>query len=314
MEKKIRAEIESALSGKCSFEHALAPLTSLGLGGPAGVLVEPASEADLVKLHALLRSHDLPFFVLGGGSNVLFDDEGFGGVVIKLAGSFSDIEITGREAGQAVVRAGAAAGLNHLVELAQNSGLAGLEFLAGIPGTVGGALAMNAGAFGSEIFDFVSSLSVFTGEGRVQTLTREEINASYRSVELPDGAVILQADLVLAESSSEKVKAKGAENINARKKSQPLGVKSAGSIFKNPKTAPAGKLIDDAGLKGQIAGGAWISEKHANFIVHKGDAKASDVLSLIKQVQIAVGQRFGVTLEPEIKIVGSGRKKSSRRE
>ncbi|MBW2060181.1 MAG: UDP-N-acetylmuramate dehydrogenase [Deltaproteobacteria bacterium] len=297
--------------GHVRFDVPLAPLTTFGLGGTAGALVEPDSVSELTEVLKLAQSRRWPVFLLAAGSNVLFRDGGFPGMVVKLGPDFSKLAVFKVEGDQVLVEAGAAVPLARLINLVQEEGISGLEFLAGIPGTVGGALAMNAGAFGGEIVGSVSRLEILNPDGRVEERPRSQIRATYRRLDLREGSIILKAFFNLTRSTPDQVKAKIQECLERRWAVQPTGVRSAGSIFKNPPAEPAGKLIDKAGLKGLSVGKAWVSEKHANFIVHQGEARASDVIELINQVRGEVRKRFGVDLEPEIKIVGVDREVES---
>jgi len=303
MKMALREQLGSLVAGPVAFDAPLAPLTTFGLGGPAEALVEVGTADELRAVLDFARRQGLPFFILGAGSNVLFKDGGFAGVVVRLGPAFAHIE-TRRDGDRVLLEAGAAAPLGRLVDRCQEEGLAGLEFLTGIPGWAGGALAMNAGAFGGQIADALVFLDILNPSGETVRLARDSIRAGYRRLELEPDAVILGACFALTPVSPEQVRARVRECLKRRRGSQPAGVKSAGSIFKNPEAGPAGALIEQAGLKGASQGHAWVSEVHANFIVHRGGASAGDVLSLIERVQAAVKERFGVVLEPEIKIVG----------
>jgi len=295
--------LRELLPHRVRFDVPLATLTTFGLGGPASALAEPNSVSELASVLRLAREKALPVFFLGHGSNVLFGDRGFPGVVLRLGAGFSGIDVRDPEEERVPVEAGSGASLARLIDLLKERGLAGLEFLAGIPGSVGGALAMNAGAFGGEISQSLTSLRVLDSEYEEKRLARDQVKAEYRRLILPEGTIILGAIFSLIRSTPERVKTRVNQLISMRQVRQPIGVRSAGSIFKNPPGRPAGELIELAGLKGRKLGQAWVSEKHANFIVHKGQAKASDVLKLIKVVQGEVKVKFGVDLEPEIKIV-----------
>lgn len=308
MEPGVKMELGRLAPGRVSFDAPLAGLTTYGLGGPAAALVEPDSAAELARVYCYVRARGLPLFVLGAGSNVLFRDGGFPGVVLKLGPGLARVAVTEEGPDKVLVSAGAAAPLAGLVKLTCREGLGGLEFLAGIPGSVGGALAMNAGAFGGEIIQAVSRLVVMTLEGEIKTLPRSQVRASYRRLDLGEGSIILEGLFALARSTPQEVTARVREILAQRRDRQPEGVRSAGSVFKNPPGQAAGRLIEEAGLKGRRSGGAWVSEKHANFIVHQGRATAREVLELVALVQKEVRQKFGVELEPEIQIVGTDRK------
>lgn len=297
--------LDELTSGRVRFDEPLAPLTTFGLGGPATALVEPESITELKAVLGYANRIDLPFVFLGAGSNVLFREGGFPGLVLRFGEAFSEIRIidSGRE-DSVSVEAYAGAPLSHLMDFTKEHGLSGLEFLSGIPGSVGGAMCMNAGAFGGEISKSASKITLIAPWGDIDELGPDRIRAEYRRLELPEGAVILSAVFSLIQSTSEMVKETCRNYLDRRWAIQPAGIKSAGSVFKNPPDGPAGKFIDEAGLKGCRVGEAWVSEKHANFIVHKGNARASDVIELISIVQKEVKTRFGIDLEPEIRIYG----------
>jgi len=243
--------------------------------------------------------------VLGGGSNVLVRDGGFPGVVIQLGRVFSRITPVESSSREILIEAGAAAFLARLVNWTRNKGLSGIEFLAGIPGWIGGALVMNAGAQGGEISRAVRSITVINQEGRIQELARAQLGFGYRRLDLPQGTVILKGLFALRRSSPKEVKDRVKEVLIRRRAGQPQGLKSAGCVFKNPPEEAAGRLIEMAGLKGRTVGHAWVAHEHANFIVHRGRATAGEVLDLLDLVRSEVKTRFGVELEPEIKIVGT---------
>ena len=292
-------------SGRVRFDEPLAPFTTFGLGGPAAAMVEPESVSEFKAVLQYAGKTGLPFVILGAGSNVLFREGGFPGLVLKFGETFSEIKIIDSSGdGLVTVEAGASAPLSRLMDFTRENGLSGLEFLCGIPGSVGGAMFMNAGAFGGEIADAASKLVIITPGGDMDDLESDRIRAEYRRLHLPEGSVILKVFFSLNQSTSGSVKEKCSEYLNRRRAIQPAGLKSAGSVFKNPPKEPAGKLIDRAGLKGRRIGRAWVSEEHANFIVHKGDATVDDVIELIGIIQREVKARFGVDLEPEIKILG----------
>jgi len=307
MEQDTKMRLDQLAPGHVRFDVPLDRLTTFALGGPAAALVEPGSISELSEVLRFARTMNLPFFLLASGSNVLFRDGGFPGVVIKLGAEFSELKMVPGEGDQVAVEAGAAVTLSRLINLLQEEGISGLEFLAGIPGSVGGALAMNAGAFGGEISDALSRLNYLNTDGQVEIAHRSQLSFSYRRLDLPDGSIILKAFFTLTRSTPGKVKDRILKYLDRRRAKQPTGVKSAGSIFKNPSFAPAGKLIDQAGLKGRKVGQAWVSEKHANFIVHEGEATASDVIKLMDLIRAEVKKKFGVELEPEIKIEGVDR-------
>ena len=272
--------------------------TSLRMGGPARYFLELRNIEELASVIEFSQKENLDFFVLGEGTNVLFCDEGFSGLVIRLKGEFEKFFIEGEE-----VTAGAGVKLNYLVEKLAKRGLAGLEFAAGIPGSVGGAIITNAGMKMGSIGDVTREIKIFSG-GNVKILKKDEVNFSYRHCDLPDKAIILEVKLGLKNGKKTDIIKKIKENIKERKKNQPLSTLNAGCVFKNPETCEAGKLIETAGLKGARFGDAEVSTKHANFIINRGRAKAKDVYKLIEKIRGAVKEKFNIDLELELKLVG----------
>ena len=280
-------------------EELLARHTTLRVGGPADVYVEPASEEDLAAVFAYCHERSRPFFVLGRGSNLLVKDGGFRGVVICLAHAhFSQIAAAGQR-----LRCGAGAKLKAVAVEARRNGLAGLEFLEGIPGTVGGALRMNAGAMGGAMFDVVESVRLMSFDGQVQERAVRELTTTYRSCPTLKTSIALAAVLCGQPGVREVIEKCMDEYSRKRWKSQPAAP-SAGCMFKNPPSIPAGKLIDELGLKGTRAGGAVVSAEHGNFIVNDGSATARDVLELIEIIRQRVRTERGIELETEVEIVG----------
>ena len=294
-------ELSAALSGDAlvQFDQPLAKRTTLRVGGKADLYVEPASEADLAAVLRFAAAKKLPITMLGRGSNLLIRDGGIRGVVVCLGqASFSQVVIDGER-----VRCGAGARLKTVSVEARRAGLAGLEFLEGIPGSVGGALRMNAGAMGVWTFNAVESLRSMDPSGQVHEAPASEIPAEYRSCPLLKTHIALGAVLRGRVDSVDAVTARMTAYSAKRWESQPAQP-SAGCIFKNPKTTPAGKLIDELGLKGTRVGGAAVSDLHGNFIVNEGGATAADVLGLIGKIREQVRQARGIELETEVEILG----------
>jgi UDP-N-acetylmuramate dehydrogenase len=271
--------------------------TSFGIGGPAELLLLPSSGEELASLCALLRSLGVKPLLLGNGSNVLAPDEGVKGAVIVTRRA----QETARQGEKLVAACGA--GLTKLASFAAEEGLTGLEFAYGIPGTLGGALIMNAGAYGGEMKDVTAAVTYLDGELRQRTAAGEALDFRYRHSRFGPEDVILRAELQLRAGDREAIRARCRELTEKRKASQPLEWPSAGSAFKRPRDGYAAALIDQAGLKGYAVGGAQVSEKHAGFVVNRGGATASDVKKLLEDVQKTVLDRSGVLLEPEIKIL-----------
>jgi UDP-N-acetylmuramate dehydrogenase len=281
--------------------------TSYAIGGPVDVLAYPADEEDLRLLLQAIQTQKQPFFILGGGTNLLVRDGGFRGVMINLQRMHAiKIEREYRSIGGsfAVVYAEAGAFLAKLLSFAVEHGLTDLEFAAGIPGTVGGAVCMNAGTALGEMGDVIESVTLISPEGELLNRSAAEMGFSYRTSSVPDGHVVLSVRVVLRRDEKEQVQARIKELLDKRKPRQPWGTPNAGSVFKNPQDESAGKLIEHAGLKGRKVGDAQVSEKHGNFIVNTGKAKAADVLELMEIVKSKVLEVHGVRLEPEIKIIG----------
>ncbi len=281
--------------------------TSFAIGGPADMLAYPSDRDDLIRLLGEIKRRGLRYFILGGGTNVLVRDGGFRGVVINLQRMGAvRIEREYRSVGGAfaVVFAEAGAPLPALHFFAAEQGLTGLEFAAGIPGTVGGAVCMNAGTAAGEFGDIVESVTLVSPDGAMIVRSRDELEFGYRAANVPAGHLVLDARVVLRRGDKDRIRARVKDLLEKRKQRQPMGFPSAGSVFKNPLEESAGKLIETAKLKGKTVGGAQVSDKHANFIVNLGKASAKDVLALMEIVKQRVLDVHGVRLEPEIKIIG----------
>ena len=302
MDSRLKAELLSITRGRVVFDPLLNLFTTLRVGGPAWALVEPESQDDLQGLLTFFVGNSIPYFVIGNGSNLLVSDSGFSGIIITLERSFSDI--TFKKEGLVVeVETGAGVKLSILGKRCARMGYSGIEFLHGIPGTVGGATRMNAGAFGRQIEEKIKSVEIMTREGEHVVIDRERLNFTYRKLEIEAGAVILGAVFDLCESSADQV-ALHMEDFISKRSRQPKAKGSAGSIFKNPPGDFAGRIIEKAGLKGIATGGARIAREHANWIVTDGNATALDVFSIIEHVQKTVEGKFGIVLEPEIQFLG----------
>lgn len=280
-------------------DEPLAKRTTLRVGGPAEIYVEPADEAELATVLRFCREHDVPFFLLGRGSNLLIRDGGIRGVVIHLgAPAFSQIELQGEQ-----FRCGAGVKLKDIALTAKRHGIGGLEFLEGIPGNLGGALRMNAGAMNAWTFDAVVTLRFMDYAGVSHECAARDVETTYRSCPLLKSAVALGALLKGSPVPLERIEAKLAECQQKRWTSQPKEP-SAGCIFKNTKSIPAGKLVDELGLKGTRVGGAVVSEVHGNFIINEGAATARDVIALIELIRTTARAQRGIDLETEVEIVG----------
>ncbi len=295
----LERELGGRFGARLEVSKPLAELTSFRIGGPADLLLAVEDEDELGAAMAAASRASIPAFCLGAGTNLLVSDRGVRGLVVRLGEGFRTITIDGMK-----VSAGAAAQFGFLVESVVEQGLEGLEFGEGIPGTVGGGLVMNAGAFGGEMARVVMSVSGVTAAGEVRALTREEARFAYRRSELPAGFIITRVDFELAPGDRDRLRARVADLRAKRASRQPRGVPNAGSIFKNPPGNFAGRLLEGAGLKGTRNGGAAFSDQHANFIVNLGGARAQDVRELIEMARTRVKEQSGVWLEPEVKLVG----------
>ncbi|HXG50091.1 MAG TPA: UDP-N-acetylmuramate dehydrogenase [candidate division Zixibacteria bacterium] len=281
----------------------LAPFTSIKIGGPADYLIEAGTEEALARLLPLLRRHGTAVCFLGNGSNVLVSDLGVRGAVIRLSGEFRRVRWD--EEGETVrALAGAGCAVTQLVREAARRGYAGLEFAEGIPGSVGGALAMNAGAYGSEFERLVDRVEGLSAAGERVRFERGEMRFAYRESNLPPGMIVTRVVLRLAKEDPARVSSRVRELVQRRRSSQPAGHPNSGSMFRNPPGDFAGRLVEAAGLKGKRIGQSQISEKHANFIVNLGGAKAAEVRRLMELAQAEVKARFGVELQPEVRFLG----------
>ena len=274
--------------------------TTFRVGGPADYFVTPSNVEEVKLVVELCKKENVPYYILGNGSNLLVGDKGYRGVMIQIYKEMSDIIVDGEE-----IRVQAGALLSRIGVAALEAELQGFEFAAGIPGTMGGAVVMNAGAYGGEMKDILVSATVLTPEGEVLVLKNEELELGYRtSVIAKKDYVVLEATVKLAKGSKEDIRGKMDELKVQRTTKQPLEYPSAGSTFKRPTGYFAGKLIQDAGLRGFQVGGAQVSEKHCGFVINKDNATAADIVELMNQVADKVYAEFGVTLEPEVKRIG----------
>ncbi|GAA0105738.1 UDP-N-acetylmuramate dehydrogenase [Paraclostridium sordellii] len=273
---------------------------SFKVGGPADFLLKPKTEDGIKRLIEFLKNENIPYIVIGNGSNLLVKDGGIRGVVIKIADNFNNFEI---EDTKVVAQSGAL--LSFMGKAILNKSLTGFEFAAGIPGTLGGAIAMNAGAYGGEMKDIVKSVRLMDSKGNIIELSNKEMEFEYRrSLISKSDYIVLSAIMELKEGNFDEIKGYMKELTKSRVTKQPLNLPSAGSTFKRPEGHFAAKLIEDSGLKGLTLGGARVSEKHSGFVVNIGDAKAKDIIELINVVKSTVYSKFGVMLEEEVKILG----------
>ena len=281
-------------------QEPMAKHTSFRIGGPADVLAQPANEAELAALLKRAAEHAVPVTLIGNGSNLLVRDKGIRGLVIKLSNSFSDMKALGNE-----LTFGSGISLAMASKKAASLSLSGLEFAVGIPGTIGGAVYMNAGAYDGEMAKVVTSVRVMDREGKISELKASELAFAYRHTALQNsGLIVTSVTCVLQPDEADAIAAKMADFSQRRISKQPLELPSAGSMFKRPPGYFAGTLIEQTGLKGYTVGGAQVSQKHAGFVVNVGGATAKDVLQLISDVQSKVFAAHGVRLEPEVLVLG----------
>lgn len=287
-------------SDNVKLQEPMSRHTTFRIGGPADFYLCPHSTKEVQEIVEICKEENLPYFVLGNGSNLLVSDKGYRGVVIQLWKNFSDITVK-----DCCIQAKAGALLSKVAAEALEAGLTGMEFASGIPGTIGGAAFMNAGAYGGEMKDIIKSVKVLDTQGEVRVLPKEELKMGYRtSIVKEKGYTVLSVELELSEGNREEIRNTMEDLKERRTSKQPLEMPSAGSTFKRPEGYFAGKLIMDSGLRGFSVGGAQVSEKHCGFVVNKGGATAMDVLTLIREVQRKVKEQFGVDLETEVRFLG----------
>jgi UDP-N-acetylmuramate dehydrogenase len=293
----IRDKILCGIKGKVRLKELLHRHTTFKIGGPARFFIEPEDSADLKLLLASVKKYKIPILVIGRGSNILVNDKGVKGIVLQLNSKFFrkiSIKHSSLEAGSGVT-------LRQLIQAAQERSLAGVEFLAGIPGTVGGALAMNAGTADRNIGDLVQKVTVMDYNGNIKILSKKDMRFEYRKSNLRK-FIILSACIKLAKKNKKEIKDTINKYLNYRRNTQDTYLPNAGCIFKNPPGESAGRLIDLCALKGKRIGGASVSLRHANFILNRGHASSRDILKLMELIKKRVKQEFNVNLEPEIKI------------
>jgi len=290
-------DIKKFFRGRLSINEPLAPYTSMKVGGPADYYLEPEDKEDVVSVVRYLEENRFPHMMVGRGSNLIISDEGYRGAAINLEAGLSDVSLQ-----EGVVVAEGGARLTKLVDFCAQNGLSGLEWAAGIPGTVGGAVVMNAGAHGGEIKESFISAEIYR-EGVVSSVSNKEAGFSYRQSGFVR-VIVLSARFSLSPGSKEEILKRKSELIAKRNATQPLNLPNSGSMFKNPPGTFAARLIEQAGLKGKRIGNVQVSEKHANFMVNLGDARAGDVLRLIELVRRTVHQNTGIQLELEVKLIG----------
>jgi len=299
MNNSLFETIEKNTLAEVAINEPLSKHTTYGIGGPAEIMVFPENKTDLIQIIRTARKMNQPVSILGSGSNILISDNGIKGVVISLKNTLKLIEIENQK-----LYAECGSMLGRIVKQAVKHNLIGLENLNGVPGTLGGALVMNAGAWGGEISENLVQVELIDEDGKLRYLQKNEINFSYRQSSFNKKDILLSAEFLLKKADKEIINKNFVEAQTGRKSTQPLNKRSAGSLFKNPKGHSAGKLIDEAGLKGFSVGQAKISDKHANFFINEGNASSKDMLQLIKKAHQTVKEKFNINLELEVKLMG----------
>lgn len=301
MDQKIIERFSNLLGNeKVRINEPMNRHTTFRIGGPADYFLLPSSSEEVKGILEICKEESLQYFILGNGSNLLVSDEGYRGVIIQLYRNYGGLTVEGTE-----IRAGAGVLLSQIAAAARNESLTGFEFAGGIPGTLGGAVVMNAGAYGGELKDVLKEAVVMDREGNIFTVPVEKLAMGYRtSLVKTAGYLVLEVVISLKKGSQEEIRDTMKDLADRRISKQPLEYPSAGSTFKRPEGYFAGKLIMDAGLRGYQVGGAQVSAKHCGFVINKGNATAADVCRLMADVQAKVQEQFGVTLEPEVKFLG----------
>jgi UDP-N-acetylmuramate dehydrogenase len=302
-DKEIRDKIRKIGSGRVIFDEPMCLHTSMGVGGKTDILISPGTVEELKNITAYLAECNIPFLPVGNCTNLIVKDGGYRGAIISLK-SLENIEMEEARGEKVHICAEAGASLSRLIDLSIRESLSGMEFCAGIPGSVGGGMKMNAGAYGRELKDIVKEVSLIDSDGIVKETPRDDLQFEYRNLDLPERSIIVSATFGLRKGSQEKIQEEVLEILLTRRKKHPLSYRTAGSVFKNPRNMPAGKIIEELGLKGFQVGDAEISKIHGNFIVNLGKAKAGDILTLVDTAQKIALEKRGIHLEPEIKIIG----------
>lgn len=291
----------TGFDGEALVKEPMARHTSYRIGGPADFFVRADSLSAVREVMAACDEEGIPWVVVGRGTNLLVSDEGYPGVVLTLGRDFKNMSC---DWGCQRITAGAAVMLSSVVQEAMRQALTGLEFAVGTPGSIGGAVRMNAGSRDEWMGSVLSSVVLISAKEGIQRIAASDIQWGYRQTSIPDDCIVAECEISMKESDPFFIRNKMEANLSKRKKSQPLGFPSCGSVFRNPEGASAAKMIDEAGLKGTSVGGAQVSPVHANFIVNTGDAKASDVYELMQIVKAEVEKEYGITLKPEVRFLG----------
>jgi UDP-N-acetylmuramate dehydrogenase len=302
--QRLKGLLEGICPRRVKDREPLSPYTTIRIGGKADWLIEPKNISEIKQLLEIAQAENIPWFILGRGSNLLVSDRGLRGMVFHLSAPRPPVTIKRFKNGQHLLEVEAGFPLSRLVRFGIENRLRGLEFLAGIPGSMGGAWAMNAGSYGKEIKEITDYLIIFSSEGRLIRKGKKELVFAYRSLKLEPGEVIFSGGIKLSSGEAESIQKETRKLWSQRRATQPFNRLSCGSVFKNPPGDFAGRLIEKTGLKGVQRGGAQISSNHANFIVNQGGARAADVLYLMNLIRARVREQFGILLEPEVRLWG----------
>ncbi len=304
-QKEWEDAFKGTFNGDVEFCMPMKNYTSLGIGGPADVIISPADPMSLKNIVLMLRKKNIPFLSLGGGTNILVKDSGIDGVVINFK-AFRMMQVIREEDKDVELFVEAGVPLQMLVNFCKEKGYAGIEGLTGIPGTFGGAICGNAGSYGCEIKDVVKSVVLMSSDGRLDRIDAKDLGFGYRRSGIKPAAIVLNANILLRRDDKDLVAGRAQKYLAEKMKTQPISARSAGCVFKNPEGASAGKLIEETGCKGMKAGDIEVSSVHANFFVNNGNGTASDYIRLMHDVSLIVEKKFGVVLKPEIRVIGRG--------
>ena len=300
----VYCQLDGIVSGSVFLDEPMARHTSFRIGGPAALYIECASVSDITRTLEAVRLQDMPWMVVGKGSNLLVSDEGFNGAIISLGKEFKRFALPDSDKDESLLVAGAGAMLSNLVQAAFKNGFSGFEFAVGIPGTLGGALFMNAGSASEWISSIVDWVTVLRPDNGLVRYRGEELDWGYRQSGISHNEIIVECGLRIEPGHTGQIRARMEASLKRRRKTQPLTLPSAGSVFRNPEGDSAGRMIEELGLKGYKVGGAEVSSLHANFIVNTGNARAWDVVEIITHIRKRVKEEYDRELQPEIRFVG----------
>ncbi|MBW2148053.1 MAG: UDP-N-acetylmuramate dehydrogenase [Deltaproteobacteria bacterium] len=305
MKRKVLSALERIVEGRMDYDVPMSKLTSIRIGGPAWAVVHPGDERELMEAMSFCRDHDVPFVIIGNGTNLLVLDGGIEAVVIRVGRGLDHIRIIKHESGHMELYAGAGLHIRRLLGFAAAHGLSGIDFLAGVPGTIGGAVATNAGAAGHSVAERITHVCLVNTRREQWKVAVKDLRFTYRTMQLPPESAVSGSFFRLFSREASEVRRTMGEFMKNRMRTQPLRYPSAGCMFKNPTGDYAGRLIDAAGMKGRRCGDAQISEVHANFIINRGHARAADVIYLMEKARERVKLEAGIDLDPEIRTLGT---------